>query len=334
MVRTSAVAVCSHSTVIRRSPTTAADPAWPQARSSDVRARDAARTTAAPPDLVERRRRLPGRITAIVLLEVPVRRSDASGRCRRAGRRLPPRAPAPRRPPPPPIRRARTRSRPPPSAGSPGPAAACPPTRAVVGRGTSMVRTAGLTSEPGYSRLSRSWAESGRSTGAKRTWLPCRVISVSPALRALIRSRGDGEQVLHRLRQRRRSGRRSSSRTACEALLGRDLGDLAVGLEPQPLARHVVVRQVRVDRAARPSSPTLLGRRRRGTRRRPRRPAGRRGRSRRPRCGRTARRRAGCPRRGSRGPSSPRACRRRGRCAGRWSAAGRAPSRSAACSGG
>src|SRR5690606_18052282 len=69
------------------------------------------------------------------------------------------------------------------------PTSGWPPTFDVVGAGTSAVRRAGLRTVPGCRRLSRTCRDSARSTGANRTYLPCTVISDSPAARAATRRR-------------------------------------------------------------------------------------------------------------------------------------------------
>jgi len=54
-----------------------------------------------------------------------------------------------------------------------------------LGTGTSMLRTAGLSTVFGYSRSTRTCRESGSVTGEKRMYVPCWVMSVSPARRGL-----------------------------------------------------------------------------------------------------------------------------------------------------
>ena len=52
-----------------------------------------------------------------------------------------------------------------------------------------MVSVCGLTSDLGYIRCSRTTRESGRETGANRTFLPAIVTSPMPAARARARNR-------------------------------------------------------------------------------------------------------------------------------------------------
>ncbi len=182
------------------------------------------------------------------------------------------------------------------------------------GTGTSIVRTAGLSTVRGYSRCTRTCLESGSSTGENRMWLPCWVMSVSPARRARTRSRATASRLstwagIGPYRSV------SSSRTATMSAVGVDRRDPGVGLQPQPLPGHVVVRDVRVDRQLDPDLGALAPGPPRAAPGPPRRSSSRTGRSRPRRRARTARRRAGCPRRGSPGPSARCACPRRSRCA-------------------
>jgi hypothetical protein len=49
-----------------------------------------------------------------------------------------------------------------------------------LGTGTSIVRTADLSTVLGYRRCTLTCRESGSSTGANLMWLPAAVMSVSP----------------------------------------------------------------------------------------------------------------------------------------------------------
>src|ERR1017187_4324371 len=63
------------------------------------------------------------------------------------------------------------------------------------GTGTSMLRTVGLSTVFGYSRWTRTSRESGSATGEKRMYVPCWVMSVSPARRASARSRATASRL-------------------------------------------------------------------------------------------------------------------------------------------
>src|ERR1700744_4844124 len=67
---------------------------------------------------------------------------------------------------------------------------------AVFGTGTSIVRTVGFSTVFGYRRCTRTWRESGSSTGANLMWLPAAVMSVSPARRAATRSRATSRRFV------------------------------------------------------------------------------------------------------------------------------------------
>ena len=69
------------------------------------------------------------------------------------------------------------------------PATGLPATSAVCGRGTRIVLTGAFTMLRGWSRWSRRTRESGRSTGANRTYLPATVTSRTPAWRSRARKR-------------------------------------------------------------------------------------------------------------------------------------------------
>ena len=82
-------------------------------------------------------------------------------------------------------------------------------------------------------------------------WLPAAVMSVSPARRAATRSRATSSRL------RTGSGGSpyrsvSSSSSGGDVGFGVDGGDPGVGLQPEPFAGHVVVRDVRVDRQLHP----------------------------------------------------------------------------------
>ena len=96
-------------------------------------------------------------------------------------------------------------------------------------------------------------------------WVPCWVMSVSPARRAWARSRatasrfstGSGGGPYRSV---------SSSRTAAMSSAESMAAIRRVGLQPEPLAGHVLVRDVRVDRQLDPDLGPLGRARRRAAR--------------------------------------------------------------------